>query len=407
MIKLYYLIKIALKSIKRNRMRSLLTILGIIIGVASVIDMVAVGRGAQKQIEEQIISMGSNVILILPGAASQQGLRIGSRLTLTIEDVKSLEKEVSSIVYVAPVVRWGGQIIAGNSNWQTAVFGTTPNFIYIRDWKLSSGELFTEKDVQLSAKKALLGATVKKELFGDEDPVGAKIRIRNIPFTVIGVLAEKGQGSMGQNQDDIIVVPYTTVQNRLGSELGSRYLNQILVSIDKKENIESAQKEIEEVLRRNHKLYGNMENDFRIITQTEMISRANEMANVMTMLLGAIAGVSLIVGGIGIMNIMLVSVTERTKEIGIRMAVGANSLDIMLQFLAESMVLSIFGGMIGIILALLLAWIATNWIGLRTEVEPFIVILSFLFSAIIGIFFGFYPARKAASLNPVEALRYE
>ena len=387
-------------------MRSLLTMLGVIIGVASVIDMVAVGKGAQVQIEQQIAAMGTNVIMVHPGAASQRGIRMGaaSRQSLTVDDVTALDAGVPSLLAVAPIARTGGQVIGGDANWQTNVYGTTEAYCTIRDWSLQSGVLFTDRDIRSSAKKAVLGATVVRELFGDRDPVGAQIRIKNIPFTVIGVLASKGQEAMGRDQDDIILAPYTTVMNRMG---GTRYIDQIIASVDDQRNVATAQAQMETILRKNHRLAEGEESDFRMMTQTEIMSRATEMTGVMTMLLGAIAGVSLIVGGIGIMNIMLVSVTERTREIGIRMAVGARQADILMQFLIESVVLSVFGGCIGIAMALLLAWGAKQWFGLSTDVDTTIIVIAFLFSAVVGIFFGFYPARKASRMDPIEALRYE
>lgn len=393
----------AMKSILRNRMRSLLTILGIIIGVASVIDMVAVGKGAQVQIEEQIASMGSNMAMVWPGAATSKGRHSGSFNTLTLDDVEALAK-CQLVRAASAVARTSAQIIYSGKNWQTSVYGISPSYITIREWELENGVMFTERDIKTSAKKAVLGKAVAENLFGDQNPIGAKIRIRNVPFTVIGLLKSKGNSSGGEDQDDIVLAPATTVLNRLS---GSRWVNQIVVSVTDMELMNDAQSQIESALRQSHRLKSHQENNFRILNQTEMLDRATQMTGVMTLLLGAIAGVSLVVGGIGIMNIMLVSVTERTREIGIRMAIGARGSDILMQFLVESVVLSIMGGIIGIATAWGLAWAADSFWGLRTVIVPSTIVLAFAFSAIIGIFFGFYPARKASLMDPIDALRYE
>jgi putative ABC transport system permease protein len=399
------LINSAIKSIMRNRMRSVLTALGIIIGVASVIDMVAVGNGAKVQIQQQIAALGTNVVMIMPGSAQSGGIRMGgsSRQSLTMDDVAVLVRE-PMLAGVSPVVRASGQIVGGSGNWMTSVSGVTDAYLTIRDWQLSSGDLFTERDQRSAAKKAVIGKTIANELFAGQDPIGMQLRIRNIPFTITGVLAAKGQDGMGHDQDDVVLVPATTVLNRLS---GSRYVDQIITSVADAAQIDAASKQIEELIRRNHRIAPGADNDFQIRSQTEIMNRASAMTGVMTMLLGAIAAVSLIVGGIGIMNIMLVSVTERTREIGIRMAIGARGSDILLQFLVESVMLSVMGGIIGVVVALTLAWGAGQFFDLLSVIEPHIVLMAFGFSAIVGVFFGFYPARKASRLNPIDALRYE
>ncbi len=399
------LLKSAGKSILRNRVRSFLTILGIIIGVASVIIMVAIGKGAQQDIKNQIQAMGTNVIMIMPGNQSSHGLSYGSasRQSLTMKDAEKLQS-IDQIVAISTVARTSGQLVGGTGNWQTSVMGVDPEYLIIRDWNISQGEMFTKRDVQTSAKVAVIGKTVADELFPDQNPIGLQMRIGKVPVKIIGVLDEKGQNAMGQDQDDVVLAPVKTVLNRMSR---NRYIGQIMVSVETMGEIPKVLTEIEQLLRESHNIAASEDNDFQTRTQAEMMTRATETARTMTLLLSAIASVSLLVGGIGIMNIMLVSVTERTKEIGIRMSIGARESDILMQFLIESVVLSSLGGLIGILFALGLAWAATTLFGFKTSIDILIIGISFFFSGIVGVFFGFYPARKAAHLNPIEALRYE
>ncbi len=400
------LLKSALKSIAKNKTRSLLTSLGIIIGVSAVIIMVSIGQGASAQIEEQISALGENLIIVFPGSAATGGVKLGAGtyVRFTLEDVKKLKEEGTLFNGVSAIVRTGGQIIGGGNNWATSVLGVSTDYTKIREWPIKEGEFFTDRDVVGKRKVAVLGKTVADELFPNENPVGERVRIRNIPFTVIGVLSEKGQSPRGTDEDDVILTPYTTALYRLK---GGRYIDMILVSAVSKDQITQAQEEIRTLLRESHRLHLWQDDDFRIRTQTEIIERATETSKVLTLLLGAIAAVSLIVGGIGIMNIMLVSVTERTREIGIRLSVGARSGDILIQFLSEATVLSLTGGIIGILLSIGVAFLINRFTSLSALINPGIVLLSFLFSGGIGVFFGFYPARKAANLNPIDALRYE
>lgn len=400
------LLKVALKSILKSRMRSLLTALGIIIGVAAVVVMVAIGDGAQIQVEQQISSLGSNLLIVFPGSASTGGIRMGagSINRFTMDDVKRIEDEATLIKAVSPIVRSGGQVIGGVGNWSTQILGVAPNYLEIRDWPLASGDFFTDKDMISRAKVAVLGQTVVKQLFPNEDPIGQLIRIRNVPFRVIGVLTTKGQSAMGSDQDDIIFAPATTVLDRLS---GGRFISYIQASAVSTDQIDAAQKQLTSIMREAHHLNPGEDDDFTVRNQAEITEAATETSKILTILLASVAGVSLIVGGIGIMNIMLVSVTERTREIGIRLSVGARTSDILIQFLTEAIVLSLAGGLIGVLLSIGIIFLLTNYIGMAAVIRPEIIFIAVTFAGIIGIFFGFYPARKAANLNPIDALRYE
>jgi len=400
------LIKVALKSIMKNRMRSFLTMLGIIIGVASVIALISVGRGTQADISGKIQSMGTNLLMVMPGASGFGGVSrgAGSWHTLTLADAEKIEKEATLVTQVSPVVRESAQVIAGRNNWFTSVQGVAQNYAIIRNWPIDRGVFFTDRDVKALAKVAVLGATVADTLFPGQDPIGARIRVGNVPFTVIGVLGKKGQNMMGSDQDDVILAPSTTVLFRLGD---GKWINSITVSAASEQQTDAARSEIESILRRAHRLSGSEDNDFSIRTQTELNEMATSVTKMMTMLLSAVAGVSLLVGGIGIMNIMLVSVTERTREIGIRLAIGAREADVLVQFLIEAAIISLMGGLLGILLGLVTAGVIGRAISASIVIDPVTIAVSFFFSGIIGVFFGFYPAKKAAALNPIEALHYE
>jgi len=399
------LVKTAGKSILRNRVRSLLTMLGIIIGVASVVVMVSIGEGAQLDIRQQIESMGTNVLTVRPGNMSRGGIRIAQGMrTLTVQDVDRL-RGIPGVAAVSPVSRATGQIVGGAGNWRTQALGVTADYLAIRNWELADGVMFTEQDAKNSAKIAVIGKTVVNELFPNVDPIGQSVRVGAIPVKVVGVLRERGQGAMGDDQDDILLMPVTTVMQRMNGT--TRFVDQIMMSAVSMDAINDVQAQAEEALRAAHRLSPSADNDFNIRNQSEMMERATETARVMTMLLGAIAGISLVVGGIGIMNIMLVSVTERTREIGIRMAVGAREGDILMQFLIEAVVLSVTGGLIGVGLSIALMWVMNDLVGVTTVFAPQTILMSMGFSGFVGVFFGFYPARKAARLNPIQALRFE
>ena len=400
------LIKVAFKSLIRNKMRSFLTMLGIIIGVGAVIALVSIGNGAQLQIENQIQSLGTNLLMISPANMRFGGVSrgAGSRSTIKLDDIEALEKKATLLQGVSPSIRVSGQIIAGSENWSTSAEGVSADYLVIRNWSMEQGTFFTDRDLKSRNKVAVLGKTVADELFPGQSPVGAPIRLGKVPFKVIGVLAERGQTAGGQDQDDNMLVPYTTAYYRLG---GNRGPMSLMVSAISEEQMDAAEEQITQILREEHKLALSEDDDFSIRTQTDIVETATSVTGVMTMLLGSIAGVSLVVGGIGIMNIMLVSVTERTREIGIRLAIGARGGDVLIQFLIEAMILSLLGGIIGIFSGIGAGYSIGQMIGMPIAVDPMIILVAFLFSGGVGIFFGFYPARKASALDPIVALRYE
>jgi putative ABC transport system permease protein len=396
-------IRVSLRALLRNKMRSILTALGIIIGVGAVIAMVSIGNGAKAQVEAQVASLGENVITVFPGSFSSGGMRggWGSASTLTIEDAEGIGREVANAVAVSPEVRDRAQVLANGLNWNTQVMGESPDYPTIRTWKLSDGAMFSEQDVRSVAKVAVLGKTVIDQLFPDGDPLGKTVRIRNIPFKIVGILAPKGFNLFGQDQDDTVVIPYTSHLKRVSHHTN---INSILVQAASAKTIDQVQQDITDLLMQRRK---GREQDFTVRNQIEFAEAATATAKTMTLLLGFIAGVSLLVGGIGIMNIMLVSVTERTREIGIRLAVGAHGRDVLLQFLIEAVILSLLGGLIGILIGVGASEIVSLKTGWPILVSPISVFGAVAFSAVVGVFFGFYPARKAAQLDPIEALRYE
>jgi len=402
-------LKISLRAIRINKMRSGLTMLGIIIGVGSVIAMLAVGTGASEKIKTQLAGMGTNLLLVHPGSTTSGGLRMGmgSQPTLTKDDADAILREIPKVQDVAPVLSGAAQVVYGNQNWSTGVYGSTPGIFVVRDLMLIAGRSFTEQDVRSATKVAVLGQTVVTNLFGSANPVGQVIRIKKLPFTVIGVLAEKGQSMQGQDQDDIIYIPVTTAQKKIFGTAFPGMVRNIMVKVRNAHDLNTVENELNNLLRQRHRIGPREDNDFQVRNLTDMMQMAEQSARVMTLLLGAIASVSLLVGGIGIMNIMLVSVTERTREIGIRMAVGAKTWDIRLQFIIEALTLSLMGGIIGIVLGIAGATILSALAGWTTVVSPLSILLAFGFSALVGIFFGFYPAYKASLLNPIDALRYE
>jgi|WetSurMetagenome_2_1015567.scaffolds.fasta_scaffold10723_2 putative ABC transport system permease protein len=400
------ILKVAYRALGKNKMRSGLTMLGIIIGVAAVIAMVGIGQGAKQMINDQISSLGENLLNIFPGSQSSGGVRFGAgtQVTLTEEDATAIKADCPAVEWVSPVVRAGAQVVAGNQNWATSIQGYSPDFPNIRSWPIESGVFFTDQDVKGATKVCVLGKTIVDNLFPGMDPIGQFIRVNKLPFRVIGVLSAKGQNAFGQDQDDIVVAPYTTVLRKLSRQ---NHINYIMASAVSKDKIDQATQQISDLLRQRHRIMTGQEDDFTVRSQLEIATAASSTSTVMSILLGAIASVSLLVGGIGIMNIMLVSVTERTREIGIRMAVGARGQDIMIQFLAESIVLSVIGGIAGIVVGVLSAKLISAILHWPVLTSIPAVAVAFFFSGFVGVFFGFYPARKASLLDPIEALRYE
>jgi len=401
------LIKVAINALKRNKMRSFLTMLGIIIGVASVITMLAIGQGSKKSIQDQIASMGSNMLFVMPGNMRMGGVQQGSSSSqrLTVKDVAAIRAECDAVVAVSPEVRSSGQAVYGNANWPTTIYGGNEQYLEIRSWGVVSGRNITDSEADGSAKVCLVGRTVADELFGEGiDPTGETVRFKNIPFRIIGVLEEKGQNSFGQDQDDVMIAPYTTVQKRI---LAQTHIQSIQMSAGSAEESDLAEAQVEEVLRRTHRLRENEDNDFEIRSQEELATTMTSVTEILTILLGAIAGISLLVGGIGIMNIMYVSVTERTREIGLRMSIGGRSVDILLQFLIESILLSVFGGLIGIVIGFAASAVVEAFTSWPISVMWSSVILAFVVCTVIGVFFGWYPARRASELDPIDALRFE
>jgi len=399
-------LRIALRALLRNKMRTVLTMLGIIIGVAAVIAMVGIGNGAKSQIESQIASLGENVILVFSGNVTRGGVRSGwgGAGTLSIDDAGAIQREVPGVVSISPEVRSGAQVAAGNQNWSTQILGESPEYFDLRKWPIVEGADFSEQDVRSAGKVAVVGKTIVQQLYNGENAIGQIVRIKNVPFVIVGVLLAKGLSVQGQDQDDLIIIPYTSAMKRVQ---GVTMLRTINVQMAKPSLLNPGEQQIVELLRQRHRIMAGHDDDFTVRNQQEIADMATAQSKTMTLLLGAIAGVSLVVGGIGIMNIMLVSVTERTREIGIRMSVGARGRDILLQFLIEAVTLSAIGGLIGIGLGVATSQLLAARMHWPTLTSLSSVVVAFVFSAAIGIFFGFYPARKASQLDPIEALRYE
>ena len=410
-MKFWMAVEIALTALRANRLRSALTMLGIVIGVAAVIAMVAVGSGATERIQQQIEAIGSNLILVIPGSITSNGVRLGSGATVTLseDDARAIASECPAVAAVAPTVRGGAQVTYGNNNWATSIVGTTPDYLTIRDQTVVRGNPFSADDGSSGTKVALLGGTVSQNLFGSADPTGQTIRIKNVPFTVDGVLSAKGQSPTGQDQDDVILIPISTAKRQVvgASQANAGSIGAIMVQAVDAHSMDEAQSEIEALVRQHHRIQPGQDDDFTVRNLSDVFSAQESSARVMSILLGAIASVSLVVGGIGIMNIMLVSVTERTREIGLRIAIGARTRDLLAQFLVEAVTLSILGGIAGILVGVTASALISHFAGWNTLVSPTAIALAFVFSALVGVFFGYYPARKAALLDPIEALRFE
>jgi putative ABC transport system permease protein len=402
------ILKVALRAIARNKLRSSLTLLGIVFGVGAVIAMVSLGQGAQKMVQDQIESVGTNLLFVQPGSRNVGGAQsgFGSTPTLTAEDIDAIAREIPVVLAASPMVNSRSQIIFRNQNWQTQVIGTNEQATQVRNWEVAQGEFFNDADIRSASRVIVLGKTVADQLFLGIDPIGQTVRVRNLPFRVVGVLAPKGQSAMGQDQDDLAVVPYTTAQKKLRSST-LLWIDNAMVATGSPLASRVAETQITDLLRQRHSLRPDEPNDFQVRNLTDVAQAAEQVTTILTLFLGSIAAVSLVVGGIGIMNIMLVSVTERTREIGIRMAVGARASQIRMQFLTESVVLSLAGGIIGILFGAGLAVAITRIMGWPVLVSSLAVLVSFAFSAAVGVFFGYYPAHRAASLDPIEALRYE